>query len=115
GDAGNARRILRELILQSLAQFGGRARASAVLRAVRSAAEPIVPAEWRRPHPPYRSRIELYTAFERATLRSAGLLDASERGYWVLTKSGKVQADKLMRARRNGKAMPNMPVEQVFW
>src|SRR5438552_5044559 len=111
GVAGNARRILREFILKTLAELGGRAKASVVLRAVRDASEPYVPPEWRNPHPPYQSRTELYAAFERANLRDSGLLDATEYGYWKLTPAGWQQAKKIAKAWKKGTAKPTVPLE----
>ena len=113
GAAANGRRILRELILTTVARAGGQARASSVLRSVRDAGAPYVPAEWHQPHPPYRSRIELYTAFERTTLRNAGLLDASARGIWKLTPAGWECARKLLKGWQKGSAKPLASPQQL--
>ena len=115
GAAANGRRVLRELILTTVARAGGSARASSVLRSVRDAGAPYLPAAWEQPHPPYRSRIELYTAFERATLRDAGLLDASERGIWKLTPAGWEQARKLLKRWEDANAKRSARREQLPW
>ena len=96
GRAGAVRKLLRDSILRTLAQIGGRAPAASVLRSVARASEADVPADWKKPHPPYRSRLELYIAFERATLRDLGLLDASERGVWKLTEAGWREGRRLL-------------------
>jgi hypothetical protein len=113
GRSANARRILRELIFIALAEANGSARASSVLRTVRQRAEDLVPVEWRKPHLPYRSRIELYAAFERASLRDAGLIDATEHGIWKLTPAGWIQAKQLMAAWRNGEGKPRILPEAL--
>ena len=113
GISANARRILRELILIALAEADGRARASSVLQTVRERAEAFVPVDWRKPHPPYRTRIDLYTAFERASLRDAGLLDPKERGIWKLTEAGWHQAKQLMAAWSNGGGKPKLSTEPL--
>ena len=115
GVSANARRILRELILIALAEMDGQARASSVLQTVRERAEGLVPGEWQKPHPPYRTRVDLYTAFERATLRDLGLIDGTERGYWKLTLAGWGQAKKVAKAWKNGTAKPTASSEQVLW
>jgi hypothetical protein len=94
-----ARKILRELVLTSLAQMGGRAAASSVLSMVKDAASARLPKEWNRPHPPYRSRADMYIAFERATLRDRGFLDGGERGYWRLTPAGWNEAKRLLAGK----------------
>src|SRR5881394_46637 len=113
GGAANARRILRELILIVLAQTNGRAQTSEVLRSVRKRAEEYVPREWQKPHPPYRSRIELYVAFERASLRDAGLLDATQRGIWKLSKAGWNLAEKLTAGWNEGRSKPKVSTEAL--
>jgi hypothetical protein len=111
GRAGLARKTLRETILKTLVELGGRAPAASVLRAVAHAAKASVPADWRKPHPPYRSRLELYIAFERASLRDLKLLDASERGVWKLTEAGWREGRRVM----DGTTQHDQDVDVMLW
>ncbi|SRR6266487_2683947 len=113
GISANARRILRELILITLGEANGQARASSVLENVRERAKAFVPAEWQKPHPPYRTRIDLYAAFERASLRDAGLIDPTERGIWKLTPAGWNQARQLIASWSDGGGKPRVSAQAL--